>query len=642
MTHPPRTARSARRSGAVRLVGGALVLAVAASAPAAGAAPATPPARAAAASAALAPGLDPGLPRTGAAPQRVVVTGTGDLAAAVRDAGGTVGAALPLVDGVAAQVPADRLVALASRAGVRAVTADREGTYEEYTYDATATASTFARTSQATRAWADGNRGKGVGVAVIDTGVSPMPDLAGRLVHGPDLSGEGTVVDRYGHGTVMAGIIAGSGADSASRSSGAFTGVAPAAHVVAVKAAGRNGAVDVSTMLQAMHWVSAYREQFDIRVLNLSWGVASTQAASIDPLNHAVQRLWGEGIVVVVAAGNSGPAAGTVSKPGDDPVVLTVGALNDQGDNDPDNDSVAGWSSRGVAGATSGSSLPRKPDVVASGRGIVSPRSYGSTIEANNGKALVSPSYIRGSGTSQAAAVTSGVVALLLAARPELTPDQVKQRLMATADPIPGVDALAQGRGRVQYADALAAPTVAAAQTRTATGLGSLEASRGPQHVVADCDGTATEIRGEVDVRCQPWDAKAWAGGTWTGEAWTGGTWTGNTWTGTAWKGNTWTDATWTGIAWKGGTWTGGSWQGASSWTGNTWTGNTWTGIAWKGNTWTGIAWKSSDWTAGAWTTAEHEEAGEHDEFLSAFWGAGPPPGRYLPGERFTPKPGRR
>jgi serine protease AprX len=613
----------------VRLLAGALVLTAALPA---GAAAAPAPALAAAPAPAVAPGLDPGLPRTGA-PQRVVVTGPG-AADAVRRSGGTLGADLPLVQGVAAEVPAAALAGLAARPGVRAVTADRQGTYEEHTYDEDTTASGFARTTGANRAWDNGHLGRGVGVAVIDTGVSPMADLAGRVVHGPDLSGEGSVVDSYGHGTVMAGIIAGSGADSAARSSGAWTGVAPAAHVVAVKAAGRNGAVDVSTMLQAMHWVSAYREQYRIRVLNLAWGVPSTQAAQLDPLNHAVQRLWAEGIVVVVAAGNSGPTAGSVTKPGDDPVVLTVGALSDQGDDDRDNDVVPGWSSRGVAGAATNPALPRKPDVVAPGRSLVSPRSYGSAVEAGNPRALVAPSYIRGSGTSQAAAVTSGVVALMLSARPDLTPDEVKQRLMATATPVAHAEPLAQGRGRISYAGAVTAPSVPAAQPRRATGLGSLEASRGGTHVVAECGGTPTEIRGEIDVRCQPWDAAAWAGSPWTGAAWTGSAWAGSAWNGIAWKGSAWADATWTGIAWKGGAWTAGSWQG-SAWNGAG-TG-AWTGIAWKDAAWTGIAWKASAWTAGEWTGAAYDSA--PSDFQSAFWGAGPPPGRYLPGERFTPRP---
>ncbi len=449
-----------------------------------------------------------------------------------------------------------------------------------------------------------------MGVAVIDTGVSPMPDLRGRLVHGPDLSGEGTIVDSYGHGTVMAGAIAGGGNDSRTRSNGAYTGVAPAAHVVAVKVAGRNGVVDVSTMLQAMHWVSAYRAQYGIRVLNLSWGVASTQSPGVDPVNHAVQRLWSQGIVVVVAAGNSGPNAGTVTKPADDPTVLTVGALNEQGDLDAGNDAVAPWSSRGPTAAG-----VAKPDVVAPGRSLVTARSFGSTVETNNGKALVSPSYIRGSGTSHAAAVTSGLVALLLSARPGLTPDQVKALLVRTALPMASEPATAQGAGRVQVAQALGAatPTVTASRP-TGTGLGSLDASRGSRRVQTACGGTMTEVRGEMDVRCQPWDAAAWSGTSWTGTSWTG----------TSWTGTSWTDAVWSSTNWQGGTWDAGSWAGATSWTGGTsptWTGTSWTGTSWTGTSWTGTSWTSSEWTG-------------YDEFLTAFWGAGPPPSRPLPGER--------
>jgi serine protease AprX len=338
---------------------------------------------------------------------------------------------------------------------------------------------------------------------VLDTGVSPLPDLAGRLVHGPDLSGEGTLVDSYGHGTVMAGLIAGNGADSASRTGGAFPGVAPAAHVVSVKVAGRNGVVDVSTILEAMHWISAYREQFGIRVLNLSWGVASTQSPSVDPINHAVQRLWSEGIVVVVAAGNSGSASGTITKPGDDPVVLTVGAYDDKGDLEPNNDSVPQWSSRGPTAAGLA-----KPDLVAPGRTVVSLRSPGSTIERNNPKALLAPSYIRGSGTSQAAAVTSGAAALLLANRPSLTPDQVKALLTSTTSPIPNTGRNTQGTGRLQLEAAVAAPAPTTVQTLSASGLGSIDASRGSQRVVATCGGARRDPR--RDRRALPaWTARA-------------------------------------------------------------------------------------------------------------------------------------
>jgi serine protease AprX len=572
-------------------------------------------------------GLDPGLALAGPA-QRVIVTGTSAVPAAVRDAGGSVLGELPLVAGVTAVVPAEHLRALASAPGVTAVTADRRGRFVDYAWDETTTASVFTRTAQVVPSWTRGNYGKGVGVAVLDTGVSPVQDLDGRLVHGPDLSGEASVVDTYGHGTVMAGLIAGNGAASASRTGGAYTGVAPAAHVVAVKVAGRNGVVDVSTVLQAMHWISAYRAQYGIRVLNLSWGVASTQDPAVDPINHAVQRLWAEGIVVVVAAGNSGAAAGTITKPGDDPVVLTVGAFNDKGDIDPANDDVPGWSSRGptAAGVV-------KPDLVAPGRTVVALRSPGSSIEANHPKALVAPAYIRGSGTSQAAAVTSGAVALLLAARPELTPDQVKSVLTSTASPVAGLARSVQGSGRLQLEAAMTAVPSTTRQAITATGTGLIDASRGGQRVVATCDGVQVEIRGEIDVRCQPWNGSRWAGNSWTGDAWTGVAWKGSAWNGVAWKGVDWSSAGWDGVAWKGGTWTGASWFGAKSWTGDAAVSSPWTGVAWKDAGWTGVAWKDASWTIGEWTGAAY------DEFLSAFWGATPPPGKRLHGEPFTPAP---
>src|SRR5438093_5585441 len=241
--------------------------------------------------------------------------------------------------------------------------------------------------------------------AVIDPGISNMNDLSGRIVNGPDLSGEGTTIDTFGHGTVMAGLVGGNVADS----NGGHPGIAPKSWVVGVKVAGRNGAVDVSTMLWAMHWVASYKDQFNIRVMNLSWGVPSSQDPAVDPLDYAVERLWRLGIVVVVAAGNNGPNTGTIMKPGDDPVILTVGAYDDKQNTDPSDDSVPSWSSNGPTAQG-----VAKPDIVSPGRLLIATRSFGSYVEQTYPKALYAPSYIRGSGTSEASAVTSGPVALLL------------------------------------------------------------------------------------------------------------------------------------------------------------------------------------------------------------------------------------
>ena len=496
--------------------------------------------------------LDPGLTTVGDDAQRVLVTGTA-AAKAVRAVGGRVGAALPLVDGVAATVPAARLRTLAATPGVVAVTKERQVRFSAAA-DVVKGESSFASPASLGAAWSAGNRGQGVGIAVIDTGVSAVDGLAGRLVHGPDLSGEGSTIDTHGHGTVMAGVAAGAAAGG-----GTHSGVAPEATVVAVKVAGRNGAVDVSTMLQAMHWVSAYADQYGIRVLNLSWGTDSTQDPAVDPLNHAVQRLWQQGIVVVVAAGNSGPHAGTITKPADDPMVLTVGAYDDKGDTSDRNDTVPAWSSRGPTAAGLA-----KPDLVAPGRTLVSLRSPGSQIEAANPKGLVGAGHIKGSGTSQAAAVVSGLSALVLAQHPTWTPDQVKRALTSTAVPLGSGARTDQGAGRARLAAALtAAPGPASWQTPTATGLGSLEGSRGSGHVEVVCpDATeATVVAGELDAACEAWDGSKWTGSKWTGSKWTGSKWTGSKWTGSKWTGRKWTggngvggdgrDVEWNGQKWE-------------------------------------------------------------------------------------------
>ncbi len=540
--------------------------------------------------------LDPGLPVTGQALLPVVVTGTSVRAsvAAVRAAGVRPGRELPLVDGVAARVPADRLAALAARPGVAAVTRDRTGQVHGASYDTGTSASPFAWSTGTAPLWGRSD-GEGVAVAVLDTGVAPVPDLADRLVSGPDLSGEGDPrSDGYGHGTVMAGLVAGSGAASGSTPR---TGTAPGARVVSVKVAGANGAADVSTVLAAMHWVAAYREQYGIRVLSLSWGVPSTQDPAVDPLDHAVERLWGLGITVVVAAGNAGPGPKTVTKPADDPLVLTVGAYDDKGDTNTANDAAVAWSSRGPTAQG-----VQKPDVVAPGRSLVATRSPGSVVESENPKALVGSSYIRGSGTSQATAVVAGAAAVLLGARPGLTPDQVKAALVRTASPLPAVDRTVQGAGRVQVERAARADvrdiTPAAP---VSTGLGSLDASRGSAgRVQVSCGGTVRTLDDETTSWCAPWDGQSWTGQSWTGQSWTGQSWTGQSWTGQSWTGQ--------------------------SWTGQSWTGQSWTGQSWTGQSWTGQSWSSAAY--------EPEPA-----LLTSFWGAQPDWWRHVPGERSDPAP---
>ena len=265
----------------------------------------------------------------------VIVQGAS--AAAVRAAvaahGGKVTQDLWIVNGVAADVPAAALAALAAEPGITHVTEDVAVHVQDVTPSPLHSASAvYSKAVGADRLWAEGVDGEGIAVAVVDTGVAKVGDLAGRVIGGVDFSGgNDPYKDEFGHGTFVAGLIAGSGASSG----GLYKGVAPKAKIVSIKIAGADGSSDVSHVLAAMQWAVSFRADYGIRVLNLSLGTDSTQSYFLSPLNAAVERAWDNGIVVTVSASNNGPGAGTVTKPGDDPLVITVGAVRRQGNGRP-------------------------------------------------------------------------------------------------------------------------------------------------------------------------------------------------------------------------------------------------------------------------------------------------------------------
>jgi serine protease AprX len=447
--------------------------------------------------------------------------------------------------------------------------------------------------------------GAGVGVALIDSGVSPVKGLAGagKVINGPDLSFESQAsnlrhLDTFGHGTHMAGIIAGQ--DPTAGTGTRFAGVAPGAHIVSVKVASADGASDVSQVIAGIDWVVAHRNDpgLNIKVLNLSYGTQSTQPASLDPLAFAVEKAWEAGIVVVVAAGNDGFTANNLTMPAVDPDVIAVGAADPRGTDTRTDDVVADFSNRGNA--------TRHADVLATGRSLVSLRSPGSYIDRTYPGARLSllddpeQRFLRGSGTSQAAAVVSGTVALLLQQRPGLRPDQVKKMLMSTADPIIGGDAYAAGAGQINLVRAARIRSVAASpQINTAaTGLGSLQAARGGAYVYDSITGTP--LTGERDIFGMPWVPRTWTVASATQRSWIGGTWNGSTWTGASWGttfagSRTWAPIIWTGRSWSGLAWTGRSWSSAL-WTGRSWSSQTWTGRSWSGRSWSAAGWTGEPW----------------------------------------------
>jgi len=297
--------------------------------------------------------------------------------------------------------------------------------------------------------WKQGDTGTGVGVALIDTGMAPVPGLtSGNVVQGPDLSTTAGVagmtgLDAYGHGTFMAGIIAGrdntvAPGTEANLAPGntSFVGIAPDSTLVNVKVGAPDGSVDPSQVIAALDWVAAHHADpgVNIRVVNLSYGTNSTQSSLTDPLDAAVERVWKAGVVVVAAAGNEGQQNAVLTDPADDPYVLAVGASGSY--------TTAGAQEPFVTSFTNSGNYGRHVDITAPGTSIVSLRDPGSYVDIFQPQGLVpvdaTGRYFRGSGTSEATAVTSGVVALLLQSYPSLTPDQVKNVLMASATPLYG------------------------------------------------------------------------------------------------------------------------------------------------------------------------------------------------------------
>ncbi|MGI5245715.1 S8 family serine peptidase [Dactylosporangium sp. CA-139066] len=570
--------------------------------------------------------VTPGVPAVAATPAaasadltRVIVEyDDADAAAlAVQRAGGTVGRPLAVVDGFVAEVPSQHISALKTAPGVRGVTVDGKVALEASTWRADGDANSMFSVVRATGAldvWKKTDTGghllggTGIGVALIDSGVSPVTGLNdGRIINGPDLSFESQApnlryVDTFGHGTHMAGLIAGRdpGTNLTTVTDPSnFTGMAPTSTLISVKVAAADGATDVSQVIAGIDWVVAHRNDanLNIKVLNLSFGTDSTQDERLDPLSHAVESAWKKGITVVVSGGNDGTTRSALSMPAANPYVIAVGAADSKGTDSRSDDVVADFSSRG--------NTTRSVDLTSPGRSIVGLRDPGSYVDVNYPTGLVpgdtTGRYFRGSGSSQAAAITSGAVALLLQQRPTLTPDQVKKLLTSTADAMPNAVALGRGAGELNIKKAIEAPTpTVAASTQNwvaSTGTGTLEASRGTAHVADPVSGTM--LTGEKDIMGKTWNGTTWATAASAGTAWTGGTWNGSTWTGTTLNsgssGKSWASVAWTGTNWDGHTWSGRTWSGAT-WDGRTWSGRTWSGNTWSGRTWSGSYWSSSIW----------------------------------------------
>ena len=504
--------------------------------------------------------------------------------------GGYVTSELQVINSLGAVLPLDAVAGLQAEDGILAITPNGsvQMTGQGDSSDPTP-ASDYPDLVGADLVWEQGVTGEGVTVAVVDTGLSNHPGLRNK-VQGVRLNriaawvdfvdGSNAPQDPHGHGTHIAGIIANAqeGAD------GKWNGVAPGVRLVGVRVLDENGYSDYENVIQGIQWVIDNKDEYNIQVMNLSLVSNAEVPYWFDPLNEAVMQAWANGITVVVAAGNGGAEPMTIGVPGNNPYVITVGAFTDN--HTPDDWSDDYLTPFSAAGPTLDAFT--KPDVLAPGAHMVSTINKHSLLADEHPDSLLAHKYFWMAGTSQASAVVSGLAALTLAENPDLTPDEVKYRLMVTALPWVNVDSTEalysiwqQGAGRVNGPDAVFAEVEGTANA----GMDIWADIAGDEHYEGWTyfDDESGEFRLRDEYSDWAGGYGAWAGeyGPWTGGygAWAGGygAWAGGygAWAGGygAWAGGY---GAWAGGygAWAGGygAWAGGygAWAGGyGAWAGH-------------------------------------------------------------------------
>lgn len=637
---------------------------------------------------------------------------------------------LAIIDSVSARVPRSELGRLRSMPGVDSVVPDAPVKMLAAVYEPTTDFGSVYNAelrSGVGELHDAGLTGAGVTIALIDTGIVPVNGLrtAGKVIYGPDLSFESQAanlrnLDTYGHGTHMAGIMAGrdDAAVAPYTNPANFAGVAPEARILSLKIGDARGATDVSTMIAAIDWVVTHRNDngMNVRVMNLSFGTDSNQYYAQDPIAHAVENAWAKGIAVVASAGNRGNNSWQLDNPARDPFVIAAGSVSyatETGSGKQlqvagkclgtSNNATADWTpvalfdcalwnnnqrwnlksdgsvvhvpsgkcvdvsnaSTGngtrviiytcnggtnqkwtgsfaktsqLRSAASGRCLDNKdggtgsgnpmqiwdcytnndnqrfifpladdavssfsqggdggrnPDVLAPGQSIAGLRAPGSYVDRTFVTGLIGDRFFRGSGTSQAAAFVSGLVALQFQRRPNATPDDIKDELKRLAIPLNNVEPRIQGSGTLDVTKLLTFGTAAApAQTwGRSMGYGNYNPLQGSRGSMSLSMNNVT-LAGEMDIFGKPFNAQAMAAARNAGTTWNGGAWNGSAWAGSAWNGSAWAGSAWSGSAWSGTRWL------DLSWSSNTWSGSGWSGGAWSGSAWNGSSWSGSGWSS--------------------------------------------
>ncbi len=538
-----------RRLPAIRALRGAVALALVAatvSGGAADAAPATKPGH----------GSVDAVVRSAAAQQpggtiQVIIQhrATGTSQSAVQRAGGQVKGGLKLGNALVAQVPASAVDQIAADPSVARISFDapvrstaNPQSEKSTGLDAWRLQTAYPEILQAAPMWGSNPPllGIGVGVAVLDSGIKDHPDFGtscdsristSRIVRQTAIATDanGGPGDDNGHGTFVAGVIAGRGCgDWSTRDDSNYIGVAPGANIISVKVSDRYGVSHASDLIRGIEWVVANKDTYNIRVMNLSLASTVAESYRTSLIDAAVELAALKGIVVVAAAGNGGPNAVGYA-PANDPFVIAVGATDDHGTQSTADDSLASFSSYG----TTVDGLNR-PDLVAPGRHIVAPL---ASIRAPLAvqypdHVLDNGFYIRLSGTSMAAPMVSGIAAQLLQAYPNLNADGVKWLLMHTARPL-GFAGTGAG-----YPSTMAANGYShKAFFEGGSPIGHAFAGLTLNNYVAMA---AYALQNGVSLSSVAWDSVAWDSVAWDSVAWDSVAWDSVAWDSVAWDSVAW------------------------------------------------------------------------------------------------------
>jgi len=443
------------------------------------------------------------------------------------------------IDGVAVDLTGAQILALAADKHVSAVTLDARvrlssasasGSNEKWPY--VTGVSKYASAPAAT-------------IAIVDSGIdATRPEFTGRIAANVNLSTlpGNSPGDGRGHGTFVAGIAAGhlAGKD----------GAAPTAKLVSIDVMDDQGMARTSDVIAAADWILANKTKYGIRVANFSLHSSVANSFMYDPLDKAVERLWFNGVVVVVAAGNYGyadHASGVPFAPGNDPFVITVGA-SDTGKSVATNDDVAApWSAYGYT--LDGFA---KPDLAAPGRYIVGPVPVTSTLYSERPDHIVEPGYMELSGTSFAAPMVSGIAALVLGKHPDFTPDQVKGALMLGAKPLPSATDMSEGVGEVNASRSIEYVSPPNPNRALDTFIASDAVTGAP---VFDSASWAAKAKSDASWASTSWDSASWAEASWSSASWSEASWSDASWASASWASSASAAASWADLSLASASW---------------------------------------------------------------------------------------